>query len=944
MTPIFRNTESCLVGWVGRLLLLGGLVTALSGYVPAAEAAATAGSGPNPVINRIEVTINDFPGEKAYWAAVARELIVLQAGDRLLQEDVTGSIQALEQSRLFRTIHVDSKKAADGILIEFDLVPFRLIKDIKIEGAYPLFERDVLKVMTMFVGDTFSEEKLANQATAVQDLFVRSGFPDPKIDLAVHPDAQDGHVVVVVRIQKGPPEKLQGLTLHGNRAFSESRLKWKLATWRATALPGGMGRFVETAFKKDIENLIAFYRRAGFADMTIRSDIRRDPGAPGPVATITIVEGPRYDITFSGNKEFWDRTLQKDLVLFTEGNRNGFGLKKSIRKIKDRYRQAGYLATGIAIEKIPGQTETADMRKIRLSINEGPCTLVEKIQITGNRALTEKEIKKQMLTRTAGTFRKGAFVPEVLVEDLYAIRALYTRYGYLDATITKHERWRQDRQRVVVSIDVQEGVQTIVATTKITGLTALTVRRALEKIRLKHPEPFRAHMVQSDENALAALISEKGYPHVQVKGEGLVSADKTRADVTYTVDEGPFVTAGQVYYQGNFRTQKRLLDREFGMKTGAPFSLGKMLAGQRSVRNLGLFDSVKLRAIGLKEKKKKVDLIVEVEEKKPYFFELGGGYESQKGFFANSKAGDHNLFGSNKDGWIGAEISEIGYRAETRIREPQLWGSRILASAGVFAERREEFNKDFGTDTYGASVGFGRTLWKNLTAGLDTRFEKREQYTRTGAVPLSESDAYESRSIVVTTPALRYDNRDSFIRPTRGGLAQLAVDISSGLTSDLDDFLKYRADFRYFITPFSRLTFAGIARAGYIKPYGSFKTVPEDQLFFLGGTADVRGFDENLLSFDPQGNALGGRSQLSGSLEARIDLGWNFELAFFYDAGRISESLVENETTNTVRQSAGTGLRYITPIGPVGLLYGRKLDPLKGEGPDQFHFTIGYTF
>jgi outer membrane protein insertion porin family len=380
------------------------------------------------------------------------------------------------------------------------------------------------------------------------------------------------------------------------------------------------------------------------------------------------------------------------------------------------------------------------------------------------------------------------------------------------------------------------------------------------------------------------------------------------------------------------------------MQSGAVFSLGKMLEGQRNVRDLGLFNSVKLKAIGLQEKRKEVDLVVTVEEKKPYFFELGAGYESQKGFYANSRAGDHNLFGKNKDGWIEAEVSEIGYRTEARIREPRLWGSRIVANAGLFAERKEEFNKDFGTRTYGASIGLGRTLWKHLTAGLDTRYERRDQYKLAGVVPSGAAAELEPRSIVVTTPALRYDTRDSFMRPTRGGLAQLAVDISSGLTNDLDDFLKYRADFRYFITPHSRLTFACIARAGYIDPYGAFGTVPEDQLFFLGGTADVRGFDENLLSFDAQGNALGGRSQLSGSLEARIDLGWNLELTLFYDVGRIGETLVDNDTTNVFRKSTGTGLRYITPIGPVGLLYGRKLDTVEGEGPDQFHLSIGYTF
>jgi outer membrane protein insertion porin family len=44
------------------------------------------------------------------------------------------------------------------------------------------------------------------------------------------------------------------------------------------------------------------------------------------------------------------------------------------------------------------------------------------------------------------------------------------------------------------------------------------------------------------------------------------------------------------------------------------------------------------------------------------------------------------------------------------------------------------------------------------------------------------------------------------------------------------------------------------------------------------------------------------------------------------------------------RSSVGIGLRYVTPIGPMGLLYGYKLNRKEGESPGKFHFSIGYTF
>ena len=119
--------------------------------------------------------------------------------------------------------------------------------------------------------------------------------------------------------------------------------------------------------------------------------------------------------------------------------------------------------------------------------------------------------------------------------------------------------------------------------------------------------------------------------------------------------------------------------------------------------------------------------------------------------------------------------------------------------------------------------------------------------------------------------------------------------------------------------------------------------VPNDQLFYLGGTSSVRGFEENLLRFEKKGDPVGGRAALNGSIEARVDLGRNFELALFYDTGTVRKT-VRKGGADEFRDAAGLGLRYITPIGAIGALYGWKLDPKDGESSGQFHFSVGYTF
>jgi len=78
-------------------------------------------------------------------------------------------------------------------------------------------------------------------------------------------------------------------------------------------------------------------------------------------------------------------------------------------------------------------------------------------------------------------------------------------------------------------------------------------------------------------------------------------------------------------------------------------------------------------------------------------------------------------------------------------------------------------------------------------------------------------------------------------------------------------------------------------------------------------------------------------------MEARVELTRDWETALFYDTGTVRRTLV-NAGSEDVRSSAGIGMRYLTPIGPIGVLYGRKIDRKDGESAGRFHISVGYTF
>lgn len=918
--------------------------------------------GDNPVVKAIRIEITGDAGDAAEMANLARRLISIKEGRVFSEDAFSRSVEALKRSKIFSEVEVpdpDWDKAAIELL--FRLKPFPRVKDIRVYGAFPLLDKEVRRVMTIATGDIFVSGDLSEQRTKIEKLFAEEGYIDPKVRLSAEKDPADGHMIVSVNIRKGPFYHVEEVLVRGNAAFSDFRLIMRLQTWQSSKLPGGASRFIEEELAADINTLRQFYRNKGYCEVSIDRSVQRDPETGRVRVRIDISEGPLYKVDFSGNEAFWGFSLKNELVIFTEGNTDGFGLRKSIRNIRERYQAAGYPDARVRMDETEASPDEKGVRRIVFEIAEGPRHIVRSVRVAGNRAFEGEKIRKQMITAPPGGFHDGAYVPEVLAEDIRAIRSLYLEAGYRQVSVG-HETENEpapngpdktegvDKIFVDVRLSIDEGPRTTVKSVSVEGVSDITLRSPACALAMNPGTPFRDYLLQSEQRELAAMISEAGYPHVTVTPEVAVSDDQKSAEIVYNVSPGPYVEMGRAFFAGNFKTRESVLKREMVISQGEPFSLSRMLASQRNIRSVEAVDGARFQTFGLggdaggAEPADQVDMLAEVEEIKPYFVETAAGYDTQRLFYVNLAGGNRNLLGLNKQLRAALEWSQIGHRAEVDLTEPRFFGTRITSSMSLYTEVVEELNKDFGVRTHGASLGLSRELSDALTANLNFQFEYREQY-RTDDLPVAEEekDAYAPRSLLVTTPALVYNTTDSFVRPSRGVRAAFSVDASKGLRNSLDDFFKYRLDGRYYFTPFNRLTLAAHGRLGYIEPFGKKSRIPEDQLFFLGGIADVRGFAENRLRFDDANDPVGGRVHILGSAEARLELGLNFELALFYDTGAVREPLVD-VGKDEFRSSAGIGLRYITPIGPIGGMYGWKLDRKPGEDPGAFHFAIGYTF
>ena len=186
---------------------------------------------------------------------------------------------------------------------------------------------------------------------------------------------------------------------------------------------------------------------------------------------------------------------------------------------------------------------------------------------------------------------------------------------------------------------------------------------------------------------------------------------------------------------------------------------------------------MKFKTLGLRENQDRVTVLADLEEKKPYYFQTSVGYESYAGEYANARIGDHNLFGLNRDVWLGVEFSQVNQRYELGVNAPRLLGTRVAGVYNLYSEKREDFNQNFGLATFGYNLGVIKRFGRRVFTTVNLKYEKRNEFIidegqqaqlDEGKSPeelADEAETLKPRSVVVLSPGITYDTRDSFLHP-----------------------------------------------------------------------------------------------------------------------------------------------------------------------------------
>ena len=123
--------------------------------------------------------------------------------------------------------------------------------------------------------------------------------------------------------------------------------------------------------------------------------------------------------------------------------------------------------------------------------------------------------------------------------------------------------------------------------------------------------------------------------------------------------------------------------------------------------------------------------------------------------------------------------------------------------------------------------------------------------------------------------------------------------------------------------------------------------MPDYEKFFMGGIDSLRGFDRDDLSpLDDDGAEVGGNKFVQFNTEIRVPLvkeAGVYGVAFFDTGDIYSES--EDIELDNLRESAGGGIRWLSPMGPIRLEYGFILDQKSTDhGSGAWEFSMASSF
>ncbi|PLX85979.1 MAG: outer membrane protein assembly factor BamA [Desulfuromonas sp.] len=664
-------------------------------------------------------------------------------------------------------------------------------------------------------------------------------------------------------------------------------------------------------------------------------------------------------VEISGNDELELDKLQPLVAIDPPAFYSPREVSRAADAIRKAYREEGYYAATVEPRLDTSENNEATLAFV---IDEGNKVLVDRIRFDGNDVFPAKELKKAMVTKERWLFSwltdRGTFNEEALQADLEIIADQYFNTGYLEVKVKQPlVTLSDDRKYIDLLVEIDEGQQYKVGTVDIRGDLIRPKEELVDLLQLQTGDVFSRSRLRQDVFAINDLYADRGYAYVNVSPLTRLDPLKREVVLLYEVEQGLQVAIERVRISGNTKTRDKVIRRETKLVEGDLYSATRIKESRSKIRNLGFFDEVSVATSrGSDEAHMNVD--VEVKERPTGTFSLGFGYSSVDGFIGQGSVSQDNFLGRALRLNLAGSFGGSSNTYQVGIYEPYFLDSKLSLGFDLYKTRRDYV--DFSKKTDGGDVKVGVPVTENTRAFLVYRYENKEIYDvdADASFVIREQEGTSTLSSILAS--LNRNSTDYRLDPSSGAVSEGSVEFA-GL-GGTEKFSKYILDHRHFFPVKWGTVFSVHGRLGYIQKVGG-EEIPIDERFFLGGISTLRGFKTRevgprvrtaIQSIDPETGIVGAESKdyqyIGGDKAAYINFEYLFPVAkemglkglIFFDTGN---AWGEDEDFFTgMRYSAGAGIRWFSPMGPMRLEWGYNLDPEEDEERSQFEFSLGRFF
>ncbi len=446
--------------------------------------------------------------------------------------------------------------------------------------------------------------------------------------------------------------------------------------------------------------------------------------------------------------------------------------------------------------------------------------------------------------------------------------------------------------------------------------------KLLKNLPLKAGDVLVHARYEAIKSSLLSLAAERGYFEARFERNKVeIDLKGYQARVYLTFNAGPR------YQYGDIHITRGVLDDDLirgyvSLVVGRPYLVDELVATRQALGDSDYFQSVEVSPGLPQVDTQRVPVNIVLKPRLPNRYTLGLGYGTDTG--ARLGLGWEKPLINSRGHRFGSELklSEIGNSLSANYSLPVLnpRTDRLVYSAGV-TEENTDSNRS-RVETLGLSLNQGRGAWRE---SLSVQYQQET---------FSVADVRDTSTLVIPGASWTRNWGRKRVLVFDGVRLDIGVQgASSQLLSD-SDFVQLQLGFKFIQSLGADYRLLTRARLGATAT-DDFDQLPSSVRFFAGGSQSVRGYAyESLGPQNAAGEVEGGRHLWVGSIELERNLGGNWGMALFYDAGNAI-----NEVNDALEHGAGFGLRWKSPVGPVRVDLANAMSSDRGGW--RLHINIG---